>query len=679
MAKIPYVGLNSPFGNRGPDRTTPMNADTRGIGSGLAAAAGAVAEIGGSVVSMMEKQAEEDQRKADALAAAEAQVELQRRTNATNAALMDWTDRASRPGYNLETAEDDLRASLDGIEKREIPGLSPDRKVIYDGAIQNMDSDALAKAGQYRKTVYANRAEAAFAAGTDLLGSRATNLDEDIGALYKNADAMGEAASANLPVDTVQLKVRSAKEAISAGRIGTVLAGAQTIEALNALEQDIGGDKYVLDGTKKASYLSAIANKRNALQNKLENDRAARDRTAERAANKLQSFATSGLPPRPEDVDALLKAAQGTEFEGEARQAAAMVDLNKEFYTMPIGQAEAVLAKGEKDARYAPGGNKDPAFIKSALDAAGKIVAERKALATKFPIEALAADSGITFDPPAYDNPDKLAVQIRQRMDAVDAYRKRQGIAGIPDNPFSEAEQAQFADIITKAPSDQIRIGVLSAMVKAVDTPAEFRAVTGVLKQNSPLNYAVGELIGMAKAGGERIAGYIYQGEKVLAGKAMPLPSNNAFKAVYAEKMGAAVDPTSEEYANGFQRFTRLYASRATAEMGADALDDTTAEWAFSLATGGVADTDFGKVVKPYGMRTVELEEKLPAAIQQAAKSGGIQFDDIGDFKIEQRPGYNGQYYLVGPDSIIEYQMDANGKPRRDKAGNPIPIIVKVK
>lgn len=62
MAKIPYVGLNSPFGNRGPDRTTPMNADTRGIGSGLAAAAGAVVEIGGSVHKyMVEKQAKEDE------------------------------------------------------------------------------------------------------------------------------------------------------------------------------------------------------------------------------------------------------------------------------------------------------------------------------------------------------------------------------------------------------------------------------------------------------------------------------------------------------------------------------------------------------------------------------------------------------------------------------------------
>jgi hypothetical protein len=664
MAKIPYVGLNSPFGNRGPDRNTPMNADTRGIGSGLAEAAIGIAKIGGSVVDAMQQQREQEQ----ALAAAEAQVELQRRTNAAGAVLTEWTDIASRPGYNLENADQDIQGALDGIEKRDIPNLSPERKIIYDGAMRNLDQDTLARAGQYRKTVYANRAEAAFAAGTDELGSRATNPDQDINELYANADAMGEAAAFNLPVDMVQTKVRAAKESISAGRIGIRLAGAQSIEALDALEADVGGDKYVLDGTKKAAYLSTIANKKNTLQNRMDNDLQARERGAERAVNDLQGYAKSGFPPQPQDVLDKIEATRGTPFEKQARQAAQMIDMNKEFYTMPLAEAEKQIDDVTYLARNNAKGNEDPAFIKSALSAAQEIVKERKALAMKHPIEAMATDSGVKFEKLDYQNPVKLAEQVIYRMDRIHAYQKRQGIPGIPPNPFTEAEQLEFNDLLTRSPNDKAKINLLSAVTGAATGPGEFKQIMAEVKQNSPLNYAVGELLAISPQAGKNTAAAIYDGQKILTDKIMPVPAENLLLSEYLTRTDGALDPSSDEFKNGYERFKRLYATKLTADMSKDVVSSDAATWAFSMATGGVAKTDYGSIVKPYGMRTDDLIKKLPDAIMSSAKAAGVALDDLDSYELDPRPDYNGQYYLIQANGEIVVNPKTSD-----------PIIVKIK
>ena len=140
MAKIPYVGLNSPFGNRGPDRTTPMNADTRGIGSGLAEAAGAIADIGGSVSKMLqERKAKEDEAALMDYEVKASEIENRILLDPNEGALTQRGQNAigvrerAVGEYESQTAE--LKAGLNGAVKERAEMLDKRRRIQIESSL----------------------------------------------------------------------------------------------------------------------------------------------------------------------------------------------------------------------------------------------------------------------------------------------------------------------------------------------------------------------------------------------------------------------------------------------------------------------------------------------------------------------------------------------------------------
>lgn len=668
MAQIPMGGFAQA-------QVTPQaqqsRLDTRSLstGQGAASLARGIDDMGDALMGM----ALQDKQEAEKIAVAEAQVALQRRTNEVGTVLAEWSDEAGRPGYDLEKSDEDLTARLRGLPTPEIKGLSQDRQIIFSGSIENMNADALSKARAYKGKVYGDRAELVFAQGQDALGAAAIDPAQDIDVLYQRADAIGLGAGQFLPQDVVGAKVRQTKEAISGARVGTILAGANSVEALNELEKDLAGGRYVLDGPKVATYMGTIASKRNEIENKLRVAAEKRDRTAERAVGTLQEWGSTGLPPKPEAVIDLLGKTKGTEFEADGLMAAQVINLNKDYYTKPLAEAEAELASSERYAKRTPSG--DPAFVKRAMTAASGIVAERKKLAQTYPIEAMLRDSGVRHEPLELKDGNKLAAQIEDRLDSLAAYRKRQGIAGIPDNPFDMAEQTQIAEFIAKPGNEQARIFLMGAVARASGSAPVFRQAMASVKQNSPLNYAIGELLLIAPRGGDRVAGMIYKGQQVMESKAVPLPAPEAMRQYYAEQVGSALSPTSEEYANGFMRFQRLYAAEATPDMGKD-IDPDAGIRAFGLATGGVVDFRGSSVVPPWGMRGNEFRAKATEAAAVAAKPYGF---DASEDKLEPRPDYNGQYYLVNEDGEVRTRPATAAELKSRPDIKRYAIVVKVK
>lgn len=668
MAQIPMGGFAQA-------QVTPQaqqsRLDTRSLstGQGAASLARGIDDMGDALMGI----ALQNRQEAEKIAVAEAQVALQRRTNEVGAVLAEWSDEAARPGYDLEKADEDLTSRLRGLPVPEIKGLSQDRQIIFSGSIENMNADVLAKARQYKAKVYGDRAQLVFAEGQDALGAAAIDPAQDIDVLYKRADAIGIGAGQFLPQDVVGARVRQTKEAISGARVGAILAGANSVEALNELEKDLAGGRYVLDGPKVATYLGIIANNRNTIERSLEAKADKRDRTAERAVTKLQEWGSTGLPPKPEAVIDLLEKTKGTEFEADANMAAQVINLNKDYYTKPLAEAEAEVSDFKVFARRAP--TSGPGFMKRAMTAASGIVAERKKLAQSYPVEAMLSDSGVRHEPLELTDGNKLTAQIEDRLDAVAAYRKQQGIAGIPDNPFTMAEQAQIAELMAKPGNEQSRIFLMGAVARASGSPPVFRQAMASVKQDSPLNYAIGELLMMAPRGGNRVAGMIYKGQQVMEAKAVPLPEPEAMRQHYAEQVGTALSPTSEEYANGFMRFQRLYAAEATADMGKE-IDPDLATRAFGLATGGVVDFRGSSVVPPWGMRGNEFRAKATEAAAVAAKPYGF---DASEDKLEPRPDYNGQYYLVNEDGEVRTRPATAAELKSRPDIKRYAIVVKVK
>jgi hypothetical protein len=167
---------------------------------------------------------------------------------------------------------------------------------------------------------------------------------------------------------------------------------------------------------------------------------------------------------------------------------------------------------------------------------------------------------------------------------------------------------------------------------------------------------------------GKNTAAAIYDGQKILADKIMPVPAESLLLSEYLTRTDGALDPSSDEFKNGYERFKRLYATKLTADMSKDVVSSDAATWAFSMATGGVAKTDYGSIVKPYGMRTDDLIKKLPDAIMSTAKAAGVALDDLDSYELDPRPDYNGQYYLIQANGEIVVNPKTSD-----------PIIVKIK
>jgi hypothetical protein len=653
MARIPHVGLSSPFGNRGPDNTSPFNPDTRGIGSGLAMAAEAVSNIGGVAVDALQA----EKRQEEAIATANAQVALAAHENETNRVLEEWASEAQSPDYQLENADTDLQGRLDAIEPPDTSGLSPDRKIILDGAIANRKTDVVARGRLVKQKVLGQRGEATFDQMLDQLDPQTGNLEVPIESLYAKADSVADGIAAFVPADTLQNKRRRAHERLSMGRVNTVLKTSESVDQLNALSDELTNGRYRLDQAQVANYLGQIEVKKGQIENKAAVAADKAEANGAKALNKLQEWDATGLQPDPEQVALLVQQTMGTSAEAETRQVLKSMDMNAAARTMPIGQLKAEIDALEKEA--VSGTNKDPGWTKRMLTTKQAILADRTKRAQTYPLESIAIEADTHFAPLDFANEMNLAVQLQDRLTSLAGYRSQQGMAGIPMNPFTEQEQTMLVDLMNRGDeSSAIKIGIMNALANAAPNPQVFREAMAAVKQNSPLNYAVAEMLVLAPNDktGTAMAKKLLAGQKIMKDGALPLPSPAAFKAMYAEHMAGTMDPNTDEYANGLIRFQRFYASEATTDMAGE-LDESLAERAFNLATGGKAEYNGMDVFKPWGMSSDMFEAGAAKAIEAKAKETGL---DLRSDTLENRPGYPGQYYVV---DLTGFVRTVKGKP----------------
>jgi hypothetical protein len=660
MAKIPYVGVQSPFGNRGPDNPTPMNADTRGVTNGMEAFTGTVMGLGNSAVNMLE----EDKRRDEALAGAQAQVSLIDYENRIREEEDAITQEYSQPMVDLSSFDEDVKSRIEAIERPKIAGLPADRQMIFDAAISQKGVNASFKAREFKRGLLGNRAEAQFMAGTDALDVQAADPSRPMSELYGKLDAIGMGVQGFMAPDQFEKMKRGAQERLSLGRVNTLFKTADSPEQLDALATDITGQKYIMDSAKAANYLGQIETKKSQMLNRSDVESGKRESAASAAVNKLQAAAVSPYPLDPAYEAELLDKTVGTESHSAALAAVADKKANGMAQTMPLNQLKAEIDAFTEEAKTI--GTTDTAFVKSSVDRKNAIYNARLKVAKTYPMEAIRGETGMEFPPLNFTDSTTLSAQISDRLEAVKAYSKQQGIGGIPMNPFTELEQGAIVELLGKG-GDSAKMALIQSVAKASTSPVVFREAMASVKLNSPANYYAGELFMLTpndKVGQDVVKEY-YAGEKIRADGTKPLVSDGVLLGEFATRIGSAVDPDTDDFKSGLERFKRLYAA-ASQSNDKTIVDSDAAERAFSLATGGLANYGGSIVVKPWGMKQGEFSEQATLQIRRMNVKHKLDIEDPEDVQLDSVPGFPGYYTMIGED----------GFPRIDKQNKPILLRI---
>jgi len=98
-----------------------------------------------------------------------------------------------------------------------------------------------------------------------------------------------------------------------------------------------------------------------------------------------------------------------------------------------------------------------------------------------------------------------------------------------------------------------------------------------------------------------------------------------------------------------------------------DDLDKKTAQAAFDMATGGVAERAGARVIKPYGMDDDTFNKSVDMQLEGMAKNSKIPVSQLEDMPMMPVPGKEGMYYLLNAGRV---QLDPDTQ-------QPITVIVK--
>ena len=265
----------------------------------------------------------------------------------------------------------------------------------------------------------------------------------------------------------------------------------------------------------------------------------------------------------------------------------------------------------------------------------------------------------------------KLGEQIADRFDVVNAVRKAYG-PEVNRNPWKPEEQVMLSSLIKQA-DDGTKLQLLGAIAKSSPSGADYAAAIKPIAGDDPIV----TLAGMAQfrklkgADGTDVPRTLLAGAKVLADKSVPLPKDKFFREAFDEHAGASLVPGTPQREQAYLAFKSLYAGTAASKGlkydEGDDLDKKTAQAAFDMATGGVAERAGARVIKPYGMDDDTFNKSVDMQLEGMAKNSKIPVSQLEDMPMMPVPGKEGMYYLLNAGRV---QLDPDTQ-------QPITVIVK--
>jgi hypothetical protein len=387
-------------------------------------------------------------------------------------------------------------------------------------------------------------------------------------------------------------------------------------------------------------------------------------------ATRLSWYVENGRDIPPTEFDAFNKASKGTPMEGFASQIAAEQKATAEFSRLTPQQMTAKV--NELAASY----GKTP--TKEQITHLGKmqnfVQTSIKAMHSA-PLEYAAQREGAVVEPLDFSKPDTWASNLQNRAEILKEQSKRTGAA---PKGLMQQEAAMLSKFLAEG-SDAAKTETLKMLRKGFGDDKVFRATMQQIAADSPVTALAGMVATRErpmKISGffsdetftpGSTAGLMLAGERILnPGKdakgqdgkpTFPMPKDADIRLKFNSMAGDAFAGNQEAYQIAYQAARATYAG-LVAQKGdySGALNDGILKEAIQRSTGGVADINGARVVKPWGMDDSTFKNTVKREFIGAVKQAGIPqtADQWPRMQLQNtKGGYlvkSGTGYLLGKD-----------------------------
>lgn len=647
MARIPYVGVQSPFGNRGPDNPTPMNADTRGITNGMEAFSGAVMGIGGAAVNVLEQ----EQMRNQALARAEASNYGLDDQIALDAQADEFTAKLRSGEIPWDQAEQQFAEAVDSREVPEIPGLNDIDKLNFEKFRQRNAFGAKQKfqsvVGQYKK----DYGEAQVYGTREKLATFAERPEADPDAIIAQHNALqplwtqlrGDASKWEKDSAAFKDKVYATS---FAARFNTMQ---DSPEELNKLKGDLSADGYWgqrLGPEKAGTALRQVDSRMTQIRVHKDQQDRKQEKIAKALVDEISGQLEVGQNPGADRLNMAATLSAGFPLiKAQLDEAQAVGAFVTDLMTKPTGEQQAVLAKMRSDLDR-DGGTADQYKRVEKVEATVK---RRQQFRAENPIEEIER-GGFKFPPVDFSQPDQVGIELISRMAGLDSARERNPDLG--NYLLKPHEVTQLTESFKKlSPAQQA--GFMGSLYQAIDNNDAYnRVMNQVAKKDPMLGYA-GRRFGSDMAAGRdpSVGVAVAKGVKLLSEKdsGVVMPKASELGLAFSESFGTAYSNRPDDLKTDMQAVTAYYAN-ATAEAGdiEGAFNQERWDEAVDKVIGKPSVYEGSSVVRPIGMDDEAFQSKASLAVAALAKQHGLNTGFLApDISLRNVPGKPGYYFLI--------------------------------
>lgn len=671
--RIPHVGgTRDTFGNRGPDRMGPAQFDTRGMDAGLAGLADAAQRVGGIAQQMQQQRQAED----DALARAKASNALLDDELQTRLVTEDVQARIADGSLDWRKAGEEYEYRQSQRQAPTIDNLDPADAERFQGGLKRNRIAGAATVGQVADGARRAEFRSQFDAALDTLGKLAGQPNADIDKINAQAEAYAPmAAAAQVDPAVVAAKIQGFKDRNWTNHAtGRLIAGRDSMDALNALESDLSTGAYAekLDTDKRNAILSQVLTAKGRLEAKAQHEADKFEASAERALTAFEAqVSTSVAAPIEKMTDWSETIKRGTpEQQARFRELLAGEVEVRGVLAKPPAEQQAYLqtlrAKQQRDgATIAQQGNLRR--LESAVESNLKLMREAPLAfhgeRTGQPVQPLDLAAVLS------GNVDAVRSQVGERMATLATLRKQYG-PEVGTAPLLPQEATAIGGALAQATPGQA-IKLYGTLATVFGDPQAYRAAIQQIAPDAPVRAYVGLLHERTPKGAQ----LILQGEALLNrsksdkaedGKApaFPMPPAAEFTAAMDEALGDAFRGRPGAYEVAMQVVRAGYAgSAATDGDMSGEIDTKRLKNVIRFAIGDVAEVNGSQVVMPAGMDEDTFADKLEAAWSGLQLPAGAP-RELDDYRLQQAG--DGSYYVVHGGAFLH---GANNRPVVLKVG----------
>lgn len=462
-------------------------------------------------------------------------------------------------------------------------------------------------------------------------------------------------------------------------------------KGLEQLRQRVLADS-TLDEGRRNVLVGQIQNRQYALERRAEVLEARRLRVIERQLREVNANTLAGFEPPAERLLQLVKLAQGTELEAEARAAANLATATRAFRGLaPLAQ-ERHLAQAEAGIR------EDPSKVdRNVVSAWRQIHEAQRRAATENPV-SFAVRQGIIAAPQLLDLSDPLATAgaLHERFAIARALANRYST---PVKPLTE-EETKLAQAFVRGATPQQKTQWFGALASASggDIPG-YMAIMAQIASDDPVTAIAGS---QAARGRTAQAELILRGQAILApstkadgkpdsGSLLPMPSEVDLRMNFDNLVRDAFAGEDPKYAEArsahFQAAKAAYAALSLAAGDRDTKVFQADRWrqAVEVAIGKIERYPGMRgryLVLPHGYELDQFRDEMRARLNDLAVSGRLDpmwnaerlrdlpLQNVGDGRYILRTADGAVTDKTGQRVIINFNLPA---PPIEQPAEPTP------